>query len=68
MKTLPRFRIVTTAWISGNSITEPFKEYSITALVLKALIRKLDLQTNFYDRLWATLDTAIVMSKARYVA
>jgi len=47
---------------------EPFEENSTTELVLKALVRKLDLWTYLYDGFWATPDTALVMNKARHVA
>ena len=39
--------IVTTAWTLGNSVIELFEEDSTIALVLKALVRKLNLQTYF---------------------
>jgi len=47
---------------------EPFEENATTALERKAVVKKLDLQTYFYDGFWATPDPAIVMNKTRYVA
>jgi len=47
---------------AGNSMIKPFEEDSTTGLVLKAPVRKLDLQ--IYDGFWSTLD---IMNKARYV-
>jgi len=38
---------------------------TIAVLVLKALIRQLDLQTHFYNGLWATTDTAIAIAKKK---
>jgi len=46
----PRFRtvtIVTTALSPWNSIIEPFEKDCTTAIELKTLVRKLDLQTYF---------------------
>jgi len=41
---------------------------TITALALKALVSNLDLKTYFYNGFRATLDTAIIINKARYLA
>jgi len=67
MRSQPRFRTVTmvnTAQSLKNSMIEPFEEDFTTALVLKMLIRKPNLQTYFYNGLLGH----IVMRKARYVA
>jgi len=47
---------------------EPFEEDSTTALVLKALVRKLGLQAYFYDGFWTIPDTTFVMNNAKYIA